>query len=99
MTAKAHPAVITIHPEPSAFERLSSTPATTPSPSRIRTRVPMNSPKNGEVILVSPLDVLGNESEYCSTTCQARSARLRNSAEYEGLELEPRLLPRSQHGC
>jgi hypothetical protein len=31
---------------------LSSTPATTPSPSRINTRVPMNSPKKGEVISV-----------------------------------------------
>jgi len=35
MTAKAQPLAITIQPAPSAFERLSKTFATTPSPSNI----------------------------------------------------------------
>src|SRR4051794_38471154 len=52
ITAKAQPAVITIQPEPSAFDRFSTTLATTPSPSRINTRVPINSPRNGDAILV-----------------------------------------------
>src|SRR5207245_1181390 len=34
----------------SAFDRLSSTAATTPSPSKIRISVPRNSPSNGEVM-------------------------------------------------
>src|SRR6516162_6415189 len=46
ITANAHPLVITIQPAPSAFERFSRTLATTPSPSRIKTSVPMNSPKH-----------------------------------------------------
>src|SRR6516165_6231123 len=57
ITARAQPAVMTIHPDDSAFERLSSTPATTPLPSRIRISVPMNSPKKGVVICL-PLKVL-----------------------------------------
>jgi hypothetical protein len=51
-TAKAQPAVITIQPLPSAFDRFKSTHATTPSPSKISTRVPTNSPRIGEVIIV-----------------------------------------------
>src|SRR5918992_4923801 len=43
-TAIAHPKVMTIQPEFSALEFLSSTPATTPSPRMIRIIVPMNSP-------------------------------------------------------
>src|ERR687890_796345 len=43
-TAIAHPKVMTIQPEFSALEFLSSTPATTPSPRMIRIMVPMNSP-------------------------------------------------------
>src|SRR5919112_6211603 len=43
-TAIAHPKVITIQPEFSALEFLSSTPATTPSPRMIRIIVPINSP-------------------------------------------------------
>src|ERR671917_968606 len=43
-TAIAHPNVITIQPEFSALEFLSSTPATTPSPRMIRIIVPINSP-------------------------------------------------------
>src|SRR5256884_10008681 len=50
ITANAQPAVITIHPPPSAFDRLSSTAATTPSPSSIRIIVPKNSPASGEFI-------------------------------------------------
>ena len=49
ITAKAHPAVITIQPEFSAFDFFSSTPATTPSPSSTSTSVPMNSPMTAEV--------------------------------------------------
>src|ERR687890_664284 len=43
-TAMAHPKVMTIQPEFSALEFLSSTPATTPSPRMIRIIVPINSP-------------------------------------------------------
>src|SRR5262250_2846437 len=46
ITANAQPLVMTIQPAPSAFERLSKTFATTPSPNRINTSVPMNSPKH-----------------------------------------------------
>src|SRR5215213_3939729 len=42
-TASPHPNVITIQPEFSALEFLSSTPATTPSPRMIRIIVPINS--------------------------------------------------------
>src|SRR5207245_11465988 len=49
-TASAHPVVITIQPPPSAIERVSNTAATTPSPSKIRIKVPRNSPSNGEVM-------------------------------------------------
>src|SRR5215212_2567945 len=42
-TPIAHPKVMTIQPEFSALEFLSSTPATTPSPRMIRIIVPMNS--------------------------------------------------------
>src|SRR5690348_4910157 len=54
MTAKAQPLVITIQPAPSALVRLRSTLATTPFPNRIRTMVPMNSPSNGEAMLIPP---------------------------------------------
>src|SRR5215469_16371842 len=50
-TANAHPLAMTIHPPPSPFDFLSRTFSTTPLPSRIRTAVPINSPKNGDVIL------------------------------------------------
>src|SRR5271154_5980231 len=50
ITAKAHAEVMTIQPAFSAFVFLRSTLATTPSPSRIRTMVPRNSPSQGEVI-------------------------------------------------
>src|SRR5438132_1159818 len=50
ITANAQPAVMTIHPLPSAFVPLSSTPATTPLPRRIRTIVPRNSPSSGDVM-------------------------------------------------
>src|ERR1043166_4764632 len=43
ITANAQPAVITIHPLPSAFDRFSTTPATTPSPSKTSIMVPRNS--------------------------------------------------------
>ena len=47
-TAKAQPAVMTIQPAFSALDCLRRTPATTPSPSRMTTRVPRNSPKKGD---------------------------------------------------
>src|SRR3954447_7525729 len=50
ITANAHPVVITIQPAPSALLFLSRTLATTPLPIRMRTSVPMNSPKNLDVI-------------------------------------------------
>src|SRR5262252_4514626 len=46
ITANAQPLVMTIQPASSAFERLSKTFATTPSPNSIDTSVPMNSPKH-----------------------------------------------------
>src|SRR2546423_5992631 len=59
ITAKAHPAVITIQPLASPLERLSSTPATTPSPRRINIIVPRNSPRIGEVIDLVPFLRIG----------------------------------------
>src|SRR3954453_157522 len=50
ITANAHPVVITIQPAPSALLFLSRTLATTPLPIRMRTSVPMNSPKKFDVI-------------------------------------------------
>src|ERR1700758_4837734 len=47
ITANAQPAVIAIQPEFSALDFLRRTPATTPSPSKMRTRVPINSPNQG----------------------------------------------------
>ena len=44
ITANAHPAVVASQPAFWAFERLRSTPATTPSPSSTRIIVPRNSP-------------------------------------------------------
>ena len=49
-TANAQPAVMTIQPAFSALLFFSSTPATTPSPSRISIIVPMNSPSIAECI-------------------------------------------------
>src|SRR5258708_16124710 len=49
ITANAHPVVMTTHPPPSPFERFSSTPATTPSPSNIKIMLPRNSPRNADV--------------------------------------------------
>src|SRR6516165_3667378 len=54
ITAKAHPAVITIQPEFSALDFFSNTPATTPSPNNTSTAVPMNSPNRGESSRVPP---------------------------------------------
>src|SRR5215813_3185905 len=53
ITAKAHPAVITIQPDASPFDLFRSTQATTPSPRRIRISVPTNSPKKGVIIFFS----------------------------------------------
>ena len=55
ITAKANPVVMTIQPEPYAFDFLRSTPATTPLPSNTRTSVPINSPKNGLCMWVENL--------------------------------------------
>src|ERR1035437_860139 len=60
ITAKAHPAVIASHPPPSALLRLSNMLATAPLPIRMRTIVPMNSPKN--------LDAIG--SSWLAGTCE-----------------------------
>jgi hypothetical protein len=46
---------MTIHPPPSALERLRTTSAITPLPIKTRTMVPMNSPTTGDCIRV-PLD-------------------------------------------
>jgi hypothetical protein len=50
ITANAHPAAMTGQPPPSAFERLSNTPATTPLPRSTSIIVPRNSPRTGEVM-------------------------------------------------
>ncbi len=47
MTARAHPVVMTSHPEFSALLLWRRTPALTPLPRRIRTKVPLNSPNQG----------------------------------------------------
>src|SRR5260370_17131573 len=88
---------MTIQPAPSDLERLSRTPATTPSPSKINTRVPMNSPKKGEAIRVSPLDVQTNASRYCSTACQGRRIHCTAVEREVRSERQPALLSRSQH--
>ncbi len=44
---------MTIQPAPSAFDRFSKTLATTPSPNRIKTIVPMSSPNSGPFIIIS----------------------------------------------
>src|SRR3981189_1548245 len=49
-TANPHPVAITIQPEFSPFDFFNNTLATTPSPSKISTSVPMNSPSNGPCI-------------------------------------------------
>src|SRR2546425_956329 len=49
---------MTIQPEFSPLDFFRRTLATTPSPSRISTRVPMNSPRNGPCILIA--------SPYCN---------------------------------
>src|SRR5215469_18476340 len=49
-TARPQAVAITIQPEFSPLDFLSRTFATTPSPSRIKTSVPMNSPRNGPCI-------------------------------------------------
>src|SRR5687767_10702321 len=54
-TASAQPVVITIQPAPCAFDRASSTPATTPLPSRMRSAVPTISATNGDMALSSGL--------------------------------------------
>src|SRR6516162_5861856 len=54
ITAKAQPAVMTIQPEFSALDFLRSTAATTPSPNKTSTSVPMNSPNQGESMPVPP---------------------------------------------
>src|SRR5215469_16721408 len=69
ITASAQPVAMTIQPAFSAFDLLSSTLATTPSPSRIKTSVPMNSPKKGEIIRVSCC-FRTSATPYCSTACQ-----------------------------
>src|SRR3982074_2225456 len=53
-TAIPHPVVMTIHPEFSPFDFFRRTLATAPSPSKINTSVPMNSPKNGPYIVCGP---------------------------------------------
>src|SRR6266446_1223035 len=53
-TAIPHPVVMAIHPAFSPFDFFSRTLATTPSPSKISTNVPMNSPRNGPCILRGP---------------------------------------------
>src|SRR5882672_4125769 len=64
-TANAHAVVMTSHPLFSAFDRLRSTPATTPSPSRIMTRVPMNSPRKGDRIQFTHILI---SSRNCNTS-------------------------------
>src|SRR3984957_20226954 len=50
ITANAHPAVITIHPDPSALEGFSKTPETTPFPSNIINNGRKNTPSSGDLI-------------------------------------------------
>src|SRR5688572_24199436 len=50
-TARAQPIVMTIQPELFPFVPLRSTLATTPSPSKTSNAVPINSPKNGFMII------------------------------------------------
>src|SRR5260370_18969326 len=97
MRGMGEPGVMPIQPVRSDLGRLSRTPATTPSPSKINTRVPMNSPKKGEAIRVSPLDVQTNASRYCSTACQGRRIHCTAVEREVRSERQPALLSRSQH--
>ena len=76
MTATPQPAVTTIQPPFWAFDRLSRTPATTPSPNRIRTIVPSSSPWNPFKIASSRVSVckLGTKprSESVGTGCSLK---------------------------
>src|SRR5277367_1720142 len=73
-TAKPQPVAMTIHPLFSAFERFRSTPATTPLPSRMSTSVPMNSPKNCDLIrFYSPCSFHVFECKECSTLAERQS--------------------------
>ena len=49
-TAKPHPIVITIQPESFANDFFKLTPAQTPPPSTINNAVPINSPKNADIV-------------------------------------------------
>src|SRR5215469_1854871 len=72
ITANAHPAVITIQPPLSAFDRLSSTAATTPSPNKIKIIVPRNSPSHGEVIDRGLLLRVGEEKAFARNPSSSR---------------------------
>src|SRR5579862_6758473 len=63
-TARPHPVVITIHPAPSPFDFFSKTLATTPSPSRISTMVPMNSPNIGPCISSVSLRLISGDYKF-----------------------------------
>src|SRR5580658_6749520 len=67
-TAKAHPAAIASQPAPAALDLLSNTLATTPSPNRIRTAVPTNSPKHFAPILI----FLSIGSHYATDSSQSK---------------------------
>src|SRR3954451_13462605 len=64
-TANAHAAVITIQPAFWAFDFASSTPATTPSPSRTSNPVPKTSAMKMLVSQVIPVHSLDDESAAC----------------------------------
>src|SRR4051812_13197132 len=72
VTAKAHPAVMTIHPAFWPLDLLSRTLATTPSPRRTRSIVPIISPRNCATdMLIDCAFHFGNRAEPSSVEKEA----------------------------
>src|SRR5271165_6743491 len=86
ITAIAQPVVMTIQPEFSAFDFFNNTPATTPSPIRINTSVPMNSPNQGESIYLSSVEFIRHPISHSFPESAIGSPRIvLSSSELEGL--------------
>src|SRR6266571_8296477 len=86
-TAIAHPVVITIHPLFSAFERRSRHAATTPSPSKTRSRVPISSATNSFMrslpflgVNLRPMSIRGNVGKARRLLVGGAPSELKTSA-------------------
>src|SRR5271169_5699829 len=86
-TAKPHPVVMTIQPEPCALDLLSSTAATTPSPSSTSKAVPINSAV--KVLMPPPLAASRDRDRCRSRPALEYIATLRDCAPSRGLKPAP----------